>query len=31
MHLLKGEEVNIPTFNFITGQREYHNNLIKLK
>ena len=30
MHLLKGEEVNIPTFNFITGQREYHNNLIKL-
>ena len=30
MHLSKGEEVNIPTFNFITGQREYHNNLIKL-
>lgn len=30
MCLLKGEEVNVPTFNFITGQREYHNHLIKL-
>ena len=29
--LLKGEEVNIPTFNFVTGKREYHNHLIKLK
>lgn len=29
--LLKGEEVNVPTFNFITGKREYHNHLIKLK
>ena len=29
--LLKGEEVNLPTFNFITGKREYHNHLIKLK
>lgn len=28
--LLEGQEVNIPTFNFITGQREYHNNIIKL-
>ena len=30
MRLLKGEEVNIPTYNFVTGKREYHNNLIKL-
>lgn len=30
MHLLKGEEINVPTFNFITGQREYHNHLVKL-
>lgn len=30
MRLLKGEEVNIPTFNFVTGKREYHNHLIKL-
>ena len=29
--LLKGEEINVPTFNFITGKREYHNHLIKLK
>ena len=29
--LLKGEEVNIPTYNFVTGKREYHNHLIKLK
>ena len=29
--LLKGEKVSIPTFNFITGKREYHNNHIKLK
>ena len=29
--LLKGEEVNLPSFNFITGEREYHNHLIKLK
>ena len=31
MRLLKGEKVNIPTFNFITGTREYHNHYIKLK
>ncbi len=31
INLLKGEEVNIPTFNFITGKREYHNHYIKLK
>ncbi len=29
--LLKGEEVNLPTFNFITGKKEYHNNIIKLQ
>lgn len=29
--LLKGEEVNIPVFNFISGKREYHKNFIKLK
>ncbi len=29
--LLKGEEVNTPSFNFVTGQREYHHNYIKLK
>ena len=29
--LLKGEEVNVPTFNFITGHKEYHNNIIKLQ
>ena len=30
MQLLKGKEVNIPTFNFVTGKREYHNHVIKL-
>ena len=30
MRSLKGEEINVPTFNFITGQREYHNHLVKL-
>ncbi len=29
--LLQGEEVNIPTFNFLTGKREYHDHYIKLK
>ena len=29
--LLKGEEINVPTFNFVTGKKEYHNNIIKLK
>lgn len=28
--LLKGEEINVPTFNFVTGKKEYHNNRIKL-
>lgn len=29
--LLKGEEVNIPEYNFITGKKEYNNRFIKLK
>lgn len=29
--LLKGEEVNVPIFNFVTGKKEYHNHVIKLK
>lgn len=29
--LLKGERVNVPTFNFITGHKEYHDNYIKLE
>ena len=28
--LLKGEEVHIPTFNFLTGTREYKGNRLKL-
>jgi len=28
--LIKGEEVSIPTFNFLTGKREYHNRKIRL-
>lgn len=28
--LLKGEEVTIPTYNFLTGKREYKNSPIKL-
>ncbi len=28
--LLKGEEVNVPEYNFITGKKEYNNHLIKL-
>lgn len=31
LSLLKGEEVNVPMFNFITGKKEYHNHYIKLK
>jgi uridine kinase len=27
--LLKGEEVNLPTFNFLTGRREYKGNKLK--
>ncbi len=29
--LLKGEKVNIPTYNFITGKREYSNISLKLE
>lgn len=29
--LLNGEEVSIPTFNFITGKKEYNDNVVKLK
>lgn len=30
LKLLKGEEISVPSYNFVTGKREYHNNLIKL-
>lgn len=30
-NLLKGEEINVPTFNFVSGKREYQKNYIKLK
>ncbi len=30
-NLLKGEEINLPTFNFTTGKREYKGNKLKLK
>ena len=29
--LLSGEEVNIPTFNFVTGKKEFNDNYVKLK
>lgn len=29
--LLNGEEVHIPTFNFLTGRREYKGNIMKLQ
>lgn len=29
--LLKGEEINVPTYNFVTGKKEYNNKLIKLQ
>jgi len=29
--LLRGEEINLPTFNFTTGKREYKGNKLKLK
>ena len=28
--LMNGEEVNMPTYNFTTGQREYNNNTLKI-
>ena len=30
LKLLNGEEVSIPTYNFVTGLREYNNRLMKL-
>ncbi len=30
-NLLKGEEVNVPSYNFITGKKEYNNHVIKLQ
>lgn len=29
--LLKGEEVNIPTYNFVTGKKEYNNKIKRLQ
>lgn len=29
--LLKGEEVSIPEYNFVTGKKEYNNHVLKLK
>ncbi len=29
--LLKGEEVSLPTFNFVTGKKEFNNNVVQLK
>jgi len=29
--LLKGEEINMPSYNFVTGKKEYNNNIIKLQ
>ena len=31
IRLLKGEEVNIPEYNFVSGKKEYNNRFIKLK
>ncbi|MCM1053809.1 MAG: hypothetical protein NC483_07550 [Ruminococcus sp.] len=31
VRLLKGEEVDIPSYNFLTGHKEYHNHVIKLQ
>lgn len=31
MQLVDGKQVQIPTYNFITGKREYHNNYVSLK
>ena len=28
--LMKGNEVELPTYNFVTGKREYKNNLLKM-
>lgn len=29
--LLKGEEINVPTYNFVTGKKEYNNKKVKLQ
>ncbi len=29
--LLDGEEVSLPTFNFVTGKKEYNDNLVKMR
>lgn len=31
MSLINGKEVNLPTYNFLTGKKEYKDNIIKLK
>ncbi len=31
MNLLAGKEINVPTYNFVMGKKEYHNHFIKLK
>lgn len=31
VHLLEGEEIPMPTFNFLIGQREYKGNTLKMK
>lgn len=31
LKLLKNEKVNLPTYNFTTGKKEYHNRIIKLQ
>lgn len=31
MALLNGEEISVPSFNFLTGKKEYHDKTIKLK
>ncbi|MDO5036539.1 MAG: nucleoside kinase [Porphyromonas sp.] len=28
--LIKGEEIKLPTYNFVTGEREYHGNTLQL-
>lgn len=29
--MIEGKEVELPTYNFVTGKREYHHNIIHLK
>ena len=30
-NLLAGEEINMPTYNFLSGKKEYNDNRIKMK